>query len=172
MYIHAYAGFGNSDLKMEDQDRATLERYRRVVQACAVMNFRQVARSVTGRFDDRLRPVGLRATQLNLLMAIETSSATTVTDLAEILAMDRTTMTRNLKLLRDRRLVEPGRIALTPKGRRLAAKALPVWETAQTELLEGLGRERWKALLADLDAVKAVIQLRSETSIPGGGQVS
>ncbi len=157
---------------MDDHDRATLERYRRVVQACAVMNFRQVARSVTGRFDDRLRPVGLRATQLNLLMAIETSSATTVTDLAEILAMDRTTMTRNLKLLRDRGLVEPGRIELTHKGRRLAARALPLWELAQAELLEGLGKKRWAALLGDLDAVKAVIRTRSEASRQGDGQVS
>ncbi len=139
---------------MTDRDRATLERYSTMVQACAVMNFRQVARSVTARFDDQLRPVGLRATQLNLLMAIETSAAATVTDLAEILAMDRTTMTRNLKLLRDRGLVQGKRIALTDNGRRKAAVALPLWEKAQAEILDGLGRQRWAALLGELAAVK------------------
>lgn len=141
---------------MRDQTGAILERYRTVVLACAVMNFRQVARSVTARFDERLRPAGLRATQLNLLMAIETSTAATVTDLAEILAMDRTTMTRNLKLLRDRRLVERKRIALTEKGRRTAVAALPLWEKAQAEILGSLGTKRWAALLTELEAVKAI----------------
>jgi DNA-binding MarR family transcriptional regulator len=146
---------------MSDPVDVTLERYRRVVLACAVMNFRQVARSVTARFDDQLRPVGLRATQLNLLMAIETSTAVTITDLAEILAMDRTTMTRNLKLLRQRKLVDRKRIALTAKGRRAAAAALPVWEKAQAEILDSLGKKRWAALLDELEAVKSSIQPRS-----------
>ena len=146
---------------MSDSVDLTLERYRRVVLACAVMNFRQVARSVTARFDDQLRPVGLRATQLNLLMAIETSTAVTITDLAEILAMDRTTMTRNLKLLRQRMLVDVKRIALTAKGRRAAAAALPLWEKAQAEILDSLGKKRWAALLDELEAVKASIQPRS-----------
>jgi DNA-binding MarR family transcriptional regulator len=129
-----------------------------MVLACAVMNFRQVARSVTARFDDQLRPVGLRATQLNLLMAIETSTATTITDLAEILAMDRTTMTRNLKLLRQHKLVESKRIALTAKGRRAAAEALPLWEKAQAEILDSLGKKRWAALLDELAAVKSSVR--------------
>jgi DNA-binding MarR family transcriptional regulator len=146
---------------MSDPVDVTLERYRRVVLACAVMNFRQVARSVTARFDDQLRPVGLRATQLNLLMAIETSTAVTITDLAEILAMDRTTMTRNLKLLRQRKLVDGERIRLTAKGRRAAAAALPLWEKAQAEILDSLGKKRWAALLDELEAVKSSIQPRS-----------
>jgi len=146
---------------MSDPVDVTLERYRRVVLACAVMNFRQVARSVTARFDDQLRPVGLRATQLNLLMAIETSTAVTITDLAEILAMDRTTMTRNLKLLRQRKLVDGKTIALTAKGRRAAAAALPLWEKAQAEILDSLGKKRWAALLGELEAVKSSIQPRS-----------
>ena len=146
---------------MSDPVDVTLERYRRVVLACAVMNFRQVARSVTARFDDQLRPVGLRATQLNLLMAIETSTAVTITDLAEILAMDRTTMTRNLKLLRQRKLVDGKTIALTAKGRRAAAAALPLWEKAQAEILDSLGKKRWAALLGELEAVKSSIQPRT-----------
>ena len=146
---------------MSDPVDLTLERYRRVVLACAVMNFRQVARSVTARFDDQLRPVGLRATQLNLLMAIETSTAVTITDLAAILAMDRTTMTRNLKLLRQRKLVDGKTIALTAKGRRAAAAALPLWEKAQAEILDSLGKKRWAALLGELEAVKSSIQPRS-----------
>jgi DNA-binding MarR family transcriptional regulator len=146
---------------MPSQTSATLARYRNVVQTCAVMNFRQVSRSVTARFDDQLRPAGLRATQLNLLMAIETGAATTVTGLAVILAMDRTTMTRGLKLLRGRGLVDKKRIALTADGRRAAAAALPLWEKAQAEILGGMGKTRWAALLGELAAVKDVVEARS-----------
>lgn len=149
---------------MPDQAGVMLARYRSAVEACAVMNLRQAARTVTAHFDAQLRPAGLRATQLNLLMAIEVAAASTVTDLAEILAMDRTTMTRNLKLLRDRGLVARNRIALTEKGRRSAAAALPLWEKAQAQILGSLGKRRWAALLGELAAAKASVQSRSTAS--------
>jgi len=149
---------------MPDQAGVTLARYRNAVQACAVMNFRQAARTVTAHFDEQLRPARLRATQLNLLMAIEISAASTVTDLAEILGMDRTTMTRNLKLLRDRGLVARNRIALTEKGRRSAAAALPLWEKAQAQIFRSLGQRRWVALLGELAAAKASVHQRAKVS--------
>jgi len=145
---------------MSDPTEATIARYRDAVLACAVMNFRQMARAVTAHYDAQLRPAGLRATQLNLLMAIESEAATTITDLAEILAMDRTTLTRNLKLLRDRGLVEKKRIALTARGRRSAAAALPLWEGAQQQFVKSLGRRRWAALLDELSAARASLESR------------
>jgi len=160
--IYTHVGdLASEGAKMRNQASVTLTRYRNVVRACAVMHFRQVSRSVTARFDDQLRPAGLRATQLNLLMAIETGAATTVTGLAEILAMDRTTMTRSLKLLRDRGLVEKRGIALTERGRRAAAAALPLWEDAQAEILGAMGEKRWTALLGELAAVKDLLEGRS-----------
>jgi DNA-binding MarR family transcriptional regulator len=126
------------------------------------MNFRQVTRVVTAHFDDALRPTGLRATQLNLLVLIEGAFATTVTDLAAILAMDRTTLTRNLKLLRARGLVEADRIALTSKGRKAAA-ALPLWEIAQAAIVKGLGERRRVALLGELAATRTVVRDRGRT---------
>jgi DNA-binding MarR family transcriptional regulator len=121
------------------------------------MNLRQATRAVTAQFDAHLQPTGLRATQLNLLMAVETGAATTITDLAEILAMDRTTMTRNLKVLRDRGLVELHRIALTVEGRRAAATALPLWEQVQARFVASLGTQRWESLIDELEAAKAAI---------------
>jgi DNA-binding MarR family transcriptional regulator len=125
------------------------------------MNLRQAARAVTAQFDAQLQSTGLRATQLNLLMAVETGAAVTITDLAEILAMDRTTMTRNLKLLRDRGYVERDRIALTAQGRRSAAVALPLWEKAQARFVGSLGSQRWESLIDELAAAKAAIRKRS-----------
>jgi DNA-binding MarR family transcriptional regulator len=153
--------FGNGET-MSDQTEAIIARYRDAVLACAVMSFRQMSRAVTAHYDAQLRPAGLRATQLNLLMAIESEAATTITDLAEILAMDRTTLTRNLRLVRDRGLVEKKRILLTAKGRRSAAAALPLWERAQQQFLKGLGTQRWAALLEELAAARASLESRSK----------
>ena len=145
---------------MPDQTEATIARYRDAVLTCAVMNFRQMARAVTAHYDAQLRPAGLRATQLNLLMAIESGATTTITGLAEILAMERTGLTRNLKLLRERGLVEKKRLALTPRGRRSAAAALPLWEGAQQEFIRSLGRRRWAALLDELAAARSSLRSR------------
>ncbi len=149
---------------MSEKAVRTLARYQEVVRACAVMNFRQVTRVVTAHFDEALRPAGLRATQLNLLVLIEGAFAVTVTDLAAILAMDRTTLTRNLKLLRARGFVQADRIALTSKGRKAAAVALPLWEVAQAGLVGGLGEGRWVALLGELAATRAVVRDRARTN--------
>jgi DNA-binding MarR family transcriptional regulator len=150
-------------LEMSEKAATTIAQ-QEVVRACAVMNFRQVTRAVTAQFDDALRPTGLRATQLNLLVVIEGAFAVTVTELAAILAMDRTTLTRNLKLLRARGLVEADRIALTSKGRKAAAAALPLWEGAQAGIVKGLGERRWVALLGELTATRAVVRDRGRSN--------
>lgn len=162
MYIHDSSGFGKLCCqKMSEKAARTVARYQEVVRACAVMNFRQVTRAVTAQFDDALRPAGLRATQLNLLVVIEGAFAVTVSELAAILAMDRTTLTRNIKLLRGHGLVEADRIALTSKGRKMAAAALPLWEEAQAGIVTGLGERRWVALLRELAATRAVVRDRA-----------
>jgi len=125
------------------------------------MNVRQVARAVTAYYDAGLRPTGLRATQLNLLMAIEANAVTSVTELAEILGVERTTLTRNLKLVRSRGLVEPDRIALTSAGEEAAAAALPFWAAVQAQIVDGMGAERWSALRSEHDAIRQSIQARS-----------
>src|SRR5215831_2855109 len=144
---------------MKRSEQVSLDRYRRAVAACAVMNLRQASRVVTAFFDAALRPSGLRATQLNILMAIEVG-APPITGLAEVLAMERTTMTRNLALLRGRGLIAPGQVALTPKGRRAAARAMPMWERAQGAIVETLGEDRWRGLLGELAATKAAVRKR------------
>ena len=146
----------------------SLERYQRAVAACAVMNLRQASRVVTSFFDEALRPSGLRATQLNILMAIAVGAPPTVTGLAEVLAMDRTTMTRNLQLLRRRGLIAADEVALTAKGRQAAARAMPMWERAQAVVVEALGSDRWRALLKELAAAKAAVRGRDRRRGHGG----
>lgn len=130
---------------------------------CTCLGLRQAARAVTQMYDEALRPADLRGTQFSLLYAVDHMGPVGISDLAEMLVLDRTTLTRNLKPLVDRKLLHvidgPDRrrrpIAITAKGRDVLARALPLWQEAQERLAFGLGRSRWQGLLGDLgDAVE------------------
>jgi DNA-binding MarR family transcriptional regulator len=128
---------------------------------CACFNLRKTARAITKLYDDALRPTGLRATQFSLLITTTMLGSVTVTRLAEIGVMDRTTLTRNLKPLEKKGLIRvvPGDdqrtriVNLTTRGQEVLTKALPLWEKTQARVIEELGRERWKSLQADLGEV-------------------
>ena len=82
------------------------------------------------------------------------------------MVMDRTTLTRNLQplLKRDLVAIAPGEdrrvrnVQLTAKGKRLLEMALPLWSKAQSQLVEGLGQDRWANLLGDLSAAIELTQ--------------
>ena len=69
-----------------------------IVQNCTCFNLRKATRAVTQLFDEALKPAGLYATQFTLLAAISFRKDATITELSKALIMDRTTLTRNLKL--------------------------------------------------------------------------
>jgi DNA-binding MarR family transcriptional regulator len=132
-----------------------------VASFCACANLRKASRAVTQLYDESLQPTGLRATQFTLLVALSVTGSISITDLAQQLVMDRTTLTRNLALLERQGLVAIAKgddqrtrmVTLTHQGREAVVKALPLWEQAQTCIVSGLGRERWNTLLADLSDV-------------------
>jgi DNA-binding MarR family transcriptional regulator len=125
---------------------------------CTCLGLRKAARAVTQMYDEALRPSGLRGTQFSLLFLVEREGPCGITEVARMLVMDRTTLTRNLKPLLDQKLLEvvdgPDRrrrpIAITAKGREVLARALPLWREVQERLAVGLGRSRWWGLLGDL----------------------
>ncbi len=128
---------------------------------CACFNLRKTARAITQLYDEALRPSGLRCTQFSLLIATTMLEPVTVTHLAEIVVMDRTTLARNLKPLEKMGLmgVEPGDdqrtriVTLTTRGKEVLSKALPLWEKAQDRVVKGLGQERWTSLQANLKEI-------------------
>jgi DNA-binding MarR family transcriptional regulator len=128
---------------------------------CACGNLRKAARAVTQLYDEALRPRGLRSTQFGILGATMALEPVTVTKLAESTVTDRTTLTRNLKLLERRGLlrIRPGNdrreraVALTDRGREALAKAYPLWQKAQARIVKGLGEARWTALRGELSRV-------------------
>ena len=131
---------------------------------CACFNLRKATRAVTQLFDVALHPIGLRGTQLGILVAISSAGSATISRLAEWLVMDRTTLTRDLKPLEKQRLVKivPGKdrrtrcVALTNRGCETLLKALPLWEKAQARIVKGLGQDRFEALLEGLSEAVSV----------------
>src|SRR6516225_1071245 len=115
--------------------------------------------AVTRLYDEILRPVELRATQLAVLVAVGNEDVTSITELATYMGMDRSTLTRNLAPLEREGLIRVGvegwrrsrTVEITKKGRSRLREALPLWETAQETLQRRLGIGRWADIRADLD---------------------
>lgn len=147
------------------------ERHRlaRLAKTCAGINLRRASRAITNHYDRLfLEAVGLRATQIPPLVVLYLAGPQTIQDIAGRLDLDRTTLSRNLKLLEEAGLltINPGKdqrtrlAALTEKGAEVLVKALPVWEEAQSQVVSGLGEARFSALL---DQLSEVAELAGET---------
>ena len=111
------------------------------------MRVRRTARVVGNYYDMHLKPVGLKGTQFTLLNAVFLNPSITITQLADLLLLNRTTLNRNLKPLERQGLVRtsPGKdqrtrvLNLTQEGRNILQSALPLWLEAQSGVVETLG---------------------------------
>lgn len=133
-----------------------------VRDSCLCLAVQQAARSLARRFDDALRPVGLTSGQFSLLMSLNRPEPPTITAVAELLAMDRTTLTAALKPMKRRKLVtiavdkedrRSRRLLLTDEGRATLARAVPIWKRTHAKIDKLLSRSG-AALRRDLDALK------------------
>jgi DNA-binding MarR family transcriptional regulator len=128
-------------------------------KACTCAALRRAARRVTQAFDAALRPAGLTATQFTVLETLHHMGPLSMTRLADLLAMDRTSLTRTLKPLeRDGRIaVRPGAdrrvrtAALLDDGRAVLADARPLWAEAQADAVRRVGDRPWAGLVTTLD---------------------
>ncbi len=133
-----------------------------VRDSCLCLHLQRAARAVGRRFDAALRPLGLTNGQFSLLMSLNRPAPPTMGSVAALLAMDRTTLTANLKPLERRGLVsidaDPAdrrrhRLRLTAAGRAVLAGAVPVWrETHEAieALVGGAGAEALRGALRAL----------------------
>lgn len=142
--------------------RTERERLMRMARTCAGINLRRASRAITHNYDRLLlEACGLRATQVPPLVVLYLAGPQTINQIAERLDLDRTTLSRNLKPLAEKKLlkIEPGAdqrthmVTLTEHGANTLLKALPVWEAAQAHVVQGLGEERFSALLAQLSNI-------------------
>jgi DNA-binding MarR family transcriptional regulator len=122
---------------------------------CMCGSFRRTSRALTQLYEEALRPLELRATQFTILQALSLAGEVSQGQLGEMLAMDSTSLTRTLAIMRrqgwiaerrgeDRR---ERRLRLANAGEVKLRRALPVWEKVQSRLRRQLGEPAWNDLL-------------------------
>jgi DNA-binding MarR family transcriptional regulator len=130
-----------------------------VRDTCLCLHLQRAARAVARRFDQALSPFELTNGQFSLLMSLNRPEPPTIGSVSSLLAMDRTTLTANLKPLERRGFVKviadaadkrARRLVLTPAGRARLVAALPVWKTTHDDIERQLTRSDPDALRADL----------------------
>ena len=122
---------------------------------------RRAARVVGNYYDLNLKSVGLKGTQFTLLNAVFLNPSITITQLADLLLLNRTTLNRNLKPLERQGLVHTSSgkdqrtrvLKLTQEGRSILQQALPLWLNAQSGVVDTLGR-RIQRLAEDLNQLE------------------
>ena len=130
-----------------------------VRDTCLCLHTQRAARALARRFDLALAPIGITSGQFSLLMSLNRPEPPSLGSVASLLAMDRTTLTANLKPLERRGLVATGTdpkdkrvrlLRLTPAGRAVLVEAAPIWKHVHAQI---------EAALSEPD------QLRSELNL-------
>jgi DNA-binding MarR family transcriptional regulator len=114
---------------------------RGVVATCLGYRTRKLARAVTRLYNDRLRPLGLNLTEMNLLAAIAAQGSVQPARLGRAMALEKSTLSRNSSRLVERGWVEvrdhpDGRgvlLAVTARGNEMLLRAVPAWKQAQQQ---------------------------------------
>jgi DNA-binding MarR family transcriptional regulator len=147
---------------MSKPDLVPLEITHHVRDHCLCLHVQRAARALARRFDEALRPVALTQGQFSLMMSLNRPEAPSIGSVSNLLAVDRTTLTANLKPLQRRGLVtvtvdkedrRGRRLSLTAKGKALLASATPIWAQthAETErLLTASNPDTLRASLREL----------------------
>jgi len=150
---------------MEKQlDQQERERIARLATMCVCSNLRRASRAVTNYYDSLLGQVSeLRISQVIVLVVLYLAGPQTINELAEIMALDRTTVGRNLRPLAQQGLLSLTSgsdqrtrvVTLTAQGKETLLRVLPQWEQAQAHMVAGMGQEKVDALLAQLSTAAA-----------------
>ncbi len=137
-----------------------------IAQECVAVRLRMLNRVVSNIYDDALRPLGVRASQLNILVATARLGVAKPAKICQRLQLDTSTFSRNVERMKSNGWLEvapddDGRaqpIRLTAEGRRLLQRAMPAWEKAQAKVKNLIGADA----VASID--KAVRRIRSGQS--------
>jgi DNA-binding MarR family transcriptional regulator len=132
-----------------------------IARECIGVRTRMLNRVISSHYDDVLAPLGLKGSQLNVLVAVGNVERARPNDLIRRLKIDQTTLSRNVdRMCKERWLaLEPDTdqrshwITLTAKGKRLLEQAYPAWKAAQDKLAKRLGADglaAFKVIVAKL----------------------
>jgi DNA-binding MarR family transcriptional regulator len=127
-----------------DQMQAMIDK---VAGECVAVRLRMLNRVVTNIYDDAFRPLDLKVSQMNILVAAAKMGTARPMEVCERLHLDVSTLSRNVERMKARGWLEvvpdeDGRsqpFRLTPQGRKLLEKAMPAWSEAQEQVKKALG---------------------------------
>src|SRR3954463_1954576 len=119
----------------------------KIAGECVAVRLRMLNRFITNIYDDALRPLDLKVSQMNILVAAAKMGTARPLEVCEYLHLDVSTLSRNVERMKARGWLElvpdaDGRsqpFQLTPKGRKLLEKAVPAWNEAQEQVTKRLG---------------------------------
>ncbi len=139
---------------------------RQVAEQCAAIKLRRAARLVNQQYDRMRRPAGLTGPQFSLLVALALAGSPTVTQLARLLELDQTTLSRTVRPLEKGALLKFGQgpdrrtrtVSLTERGVARLSAALRLWRESQTQLLARFGAARWADLSDHLKALHGLYE--------------
>jgi DNA-binding MarR family transcriptional regulator len=140
---------------------------------CASLNFRRTSRMVTRMYDIAMQESGVRSTQFALLVGIAKLQPVTMGALAQVLMLDRSTLTRSLRLLEKEGMIEISKRAamrqrflrLTHSGEKALQRSLPLWRAAHARFVEAVGADYWLKLRNELELIaksKIMAELSAE----------
>ena len=132
---------------------------------CGSFNFRRTARAVTKLYDMALQESGIRSTQFSILVGIAKNQPVSIGALADVMIIDRTTLTRSLRLLQkagliaisDRAAMRQRFLTITTKGEYTLARSLPAWREAHACFVATVGSEHWIDLRNELEQLAHVV---------------
>lgn len=113
---------------------------------CHCFRARKKARELTRRYDEKLRPKGLRSTQFTILAVLALKGPLPVNELADIVGLERTTVSRSIARMEDKGWIDDAPtddarvhlLRLTSEGRKMVEDAYPAWKEVQDAIDEEL----------------------------------
>ncbi len=119
----------------------------KIASECVAVRLRMLNRVITNVYDDAFRPLDLKVSQMNILVAAAKMGTARPMEVCERLHLDVSTLSRNVERMKARGWLEvvpdeDGRsqpFRLTPRGRKLLEKAIPAWREAQQQVKKILG---------------------------------
>jgi DNA-binding MarR family transcriptional regulator len=134
-----------------------------IASECLAVRIRLLNRTVTNIFDDALRPLGVKVSQLNVLMVVAKRGSVSPGQVCRLLNMEKSTLSRNVDRMRARHWLkltegDSGRrqvLEIAPAGRRLIEESLPFWKAAQAKTEELLGQRGAQSIHRAAETVRA-----------------
>ena len=155
---------------LKDMPKENLYEFARQAVPCVGFNTRRATRLITQYYDKALAPAGLRSTQYSLLNALSMLGEASMQDMSTMMAMDRTTLTRNLSPLLKKGLVKVSvgsdrrarPIKITSRGKSALEEALPYWQKAQSHIVDSFGADNWDQLMRGLHQISMIVEENQE----------